>query len=495
MRQLTALDRMFLTQESPGAPMHISLLMFYTQRSAPDGAVRLRDIVQVFRERAHLVPMLHEKVQEVPFGLDNPYWVADPDLNVESHISHVALPHPGDWRQLCILAARLHARGVDRSRPLWELVVIEGLDGIDFLPKGSFALFLKMHHAAVDGVAALNALEVLHDEHPRKTKRVSPQVGDDEPGPGTNRMLGNAGLNALRSPARWWRLAKELVPAVRFIGTGVREGRFGTASPRVNTRFNTRISSYRVVESAFFALDELQLMRKAESGATVNDVVVTIIGGAMRRYLQSRGELGDSSPVTIAPLSFREAGEREFGGNLVSAVAFPIHTVIEDPLERLHAVRRDSAVAKETAKALGPRTALDLFEAIPPQLAALGFLSLGTRLLTSTGIATPVNTVITNVPGPRIPLYLAGARLVSMTGFGPIMDSMGLFHAVISYDGQLSIAINSCREMMPDPAFYAECIYSSFEELRAAAAMHARKPAARKATTVPRRAKRRSKRS
>ena len=127
-------------------------------------------------------------------------------------------------------------------------------------------------------------------------------------------------------------------------------------------------------------------------------------------------------------------------------------------------------MAKETAKALGPRTALDLFEAIPPQLAALGFLSLGTRLLTSTGIATPVNTVITNVPGPRIPLYLAGARLVSMTGFGPIMDSMGLFHAVISYDGQLSIAINSCREMMPDPAFYAECIQSSFEELKKAAA-------------------------
>ena len=187
----------------------------------------------------------------------------------------------------------------DRSRPLWELVVIEGLDGIDFLPKGSFALFLKMHHAAVDGMAALTALEVLHDEHPRPAQRVVPQLEDDEPGPGTNRMLGNAGLNALRSPARWWRLAKELVPAVRFIGTGVREGRFGTASPRVNTRFNTRISSYRVVESAFFALDELQLMRKAESGATVNDVVVTIIGGAMRRYLQSRGELGDSSPCLL----------------------------------------------------------------------------------------------------------------------------------------------------------------------------------------------------
>ncbi len=490
MRQLTALDRMFLTQESQGAPMHISLLMFYSQGTAPGGVVRLRDIVQVFRERAHLVPMLHEKVQEVPFGLDNPYWVADPDLNVESHISHIALPQPGDWRQLCILAARLHARGVDRSRPLWELAVIEGLDGIDFLPKGSFALFLKIHHAAVDGMAALHTLEVLHDEHPRKTKRVAPQIEDDEPGPGTNRMLGNAGLNVLRSPGRWWRLAKDLVPAARYIGAGVRDGRFGNASPRVNTRFNKRISSHRVVESTFFALDELRAIRQAESGATLNDVVVTIIGGAMRRYLQSRGELGDISPVTIAPLSLREAEEREFGGNLVSVLAFPIHTVIEDPLERLHAVRRDSAAAKETAQALGPRTALDLFAAIPPQLAALGFLSLGTRLLTSTGIATPVNTVITNVPGPRVPLYLAGAQLVSMTGFGPIMDSMGLFHAVISYDGQLSIAINSCREMMPDPAFYAECIQSSFEELRAAARTGSQQPASRSKPPLRRNAKR-----
>jgi len=189
----------------------------------------------------------------------------------------------------------------------------------------------------------------------------------------------------------------------------------------------------------------------------------------MRKYLQARGEYSDVSPLTVAPLSFRDASEQGYGGNLVSAMIFPIHSEIENPVERLAAVRKDSAAAKEMAQAMGPRTALDLFQAIPPQLASLAFLPSGTRMLSSTRMNTPVNTVITNVPGPRNTLYLAGARLVSMAGFGPIMDSMGLFHAVMSYDGTLSIAINSCREMMPDPAFYADCIRASFDELRRSA--------------------------
>jgi diacylglycerol O-acyltransferase / wax synthase len=485
MRQMSALDRMFLTQESQGAPMHISLLLFYSQQTAPGAKVRFRDIVRVFRERANAVPMLHEKVQEVPLGLDNPWWVHDQDLNVETHLHHLALPQPGDWRQLSILAARLHARALDRSRPLWEAYVIEGLDNIEFLPRGSFAVFLKMHHAAVDGMAALHAIDLLHDEHPRRAREM-PSIAGVLQQPDPRQMLARAGLNALRTPLRWGRLAADVVPAAQRLYQGVREKRFGQAPERVNTRFNARISSYRVVDSVFFSLADIKAIRVMVKGCTLNDVVVAIIGGALRRYLLARGELGAASPVTIAPMSFREAEEREVGGNRVSAMAFPVHSVIEDPVARLDAVRRDSAAAKEMAQAMGSRTALDLFEAIPTQMAALAFLSAGTRLLTATGIATPVNTVITNVPGPQNPLYLAGARLVTMAGFGPIMDSMGLFHAVMSYDGQLSIAFNSCRAMTPDPAFYAECINASFDEMRVAAGRHARQ-ARRNTATAPQR--------
>ncbi len=469
MRQLSALDRLFLTQENARTPAHLSALLFYSQQTARDGRVRLRDIVNVFAGRAHEVPFLHCRVQEVPFGLDNPYWVHDEHFNVESHVNHVALPKPGDWRQLCIMAARIHARPVDRSRPLWEATVIEGLDNIEFLPRGSFAILLKVHHAAVDGIAALKALERLHDTAPVAVHQDTGEPDSDDREVPTAEMLARAGLHALGTPLRWGRLAGSLVPAVGRMVAAVREQR-GTRSPgAVNTRFNGQISSYRVVESTFFALAELKAIRAAVPDSTLNDVVVTVIGGAMRKYLQSRGELGDVSPVTIAPLSVREAEARELGGNRVSAMAFPIHTTIEDPLQRLAAVQRDSAGASQIAAALGPRHALELLDAVPPQLASLGFLQLGTRLLMASGIAMPINTVITNVPGPQVPLYLAGARLVTMAGFGPIVDSMGLFHAVMSYDGKVSIAINSCREMMPDPAFYAECIVASFEELRAAA--------------------------
>ncbi len=469
MHQLTALDRLFLTQESPRCAAHLSALLFYSQQTAPGGRVRLRDIMNVFAERAREVPFLHCRVQEVPFGLDNPYWVHDGHFNIESHVNHVALPKPGDWRQLCIMAARIHARPVDRSRPLWEATVIEGLDHIEFLPRGSFAILLKVHYAAVDGLAALQALERLHDTAPHAVHEAASEPRADDGQLPASEMLARAGLHALGTPLRWGRLVGNLVPALGRMAAAVREQRAGHSPAAVNTRFNGRVSSYRVIESTFFSLAELKAVRAAVPHSTLNDVVVSVIGGAMRRYLQSRGELGEVSPVTIAPLSVREAEARELGGNLASAMAIPLHTTIEDPLERLAAVQRDAAGAGKIAQALGPHNALDLIEAVPSQLASLGFLEFGMRLLLATGIAVPVNTVITSVPGPQRPLYLAGARLVTMAGFGPVMDSMGLFHAVMSYDGKVSIAINSCREMMPDPAFYAECIVASFEELREAA--------------------------
>lgn len=491
MRQLSALDRLFLTREDPRTPAHLSALLFYSQQTAPGGRVRLRDIVNVFAERAHAVPFLHCRVQEVPFGLDNPYWVHDKHFNVESHVNHVALPKPGDWRQLCIMAARIHARPVDRSRPLWEATVIEGLDNIDFLPRGSFAILLKVHHAAVDGIEALKAVERLHDTAPAAVHEDAGDARGDEGELPAGEMLARAGLHALGTPLRWGRLAGNLLPAVARVVAAVRGQRGARAAGAVSTRFSGRVSSYRVVESTFFALAELKAIRAAVPHSTLNDVLVTVIGGAMRRYFQSRGELGDVSPLTIAPVSVREAEARELGGNMVSAMAFPIHTTIEDPLERLAAVQRDAAGARQIAEALGPHNALDLLEAVPPQLASLGLLEIGTRLLMAAGIAMPVNTVITSVPGPQAPLYLAGARLVTMAGFGPITDAMGLFHAVMSYDGRVSIAINSCREMMPDPAFYAECIVASFETLRDAAAA-AKPPGAVRAKGVTKRAQARA---
>ena len=297
MRQLSALDRLFLTRENPRTPAHLSALLFYSQQTAPGGRVRLRDIVNVFAERAHAVPFLHCRVQEVPFGLDNPYWVHDKHFNVESHVNHVALPKPGDWRQLCIMAARIHARPVDRSRPLWEATVIEGLDNIDFLPRGSFAILLKVHHAAVDGIEALKAVERLHDTAPAAVHEDAGDARGEEGELPAGEMLARAGLHALGTPLRWGRLAGNLLPAVARVVAAVRGQRGARAAGAVNTRFSGRVSSYRVVESTFFALAELKAIRAAVPHSTLNDVLVTVIGGAMRRYFQSRGPLQEPGVV------------------------------------------------------------------------------------------------------------------------------------------------------------------------------------------------------
>ncbi len=194
--------------------------------------------------------------------------------------------------------------------------------------------------------------------------------------------------------------------------------------------------------------------------------MVTVVAGALRKYLHSKGETPAFTPMAMIPVSYRGEDEREDGGNLVTAMSMAIHSEIEDPLERLMRVHEESMSAKSYTAAIGARTAQDLAQLIPPQIASLAMLRTGTRLMFSSGVSAPVNTVITNVSGSAVPLYLCGAKLVGCAGFGPIMDSVGLFHAVMSCSGRISIAINACREMLPDPGFYAECIELSYAELR-----------------------------
>ena len=174
MQQLTGIDTLFLTQETERTPLHISPLLIYDPSTAPGGSVRFKDILRLFESRLHLAPIFRRKLVQVPFDLDYPYWVETEDFDLEFHVRHIALPRPGDWRQLCIQVARLHARILDRSHPLWEAYVIEGLDNIEGLPKGSFALFLKMHHAAIDGVAGAEIIGAIHDTEPRAVGRAYP---------------------------------------------------------------------------------------------------------------------------------------------------------------------------------------------------------------------------------------------------------------------------------------------------------------------------------
>ena len=469
LQQLTGLDALFLTQEAADTPMHIGLLMLYRPPGSSGAVVRFKDLLGTFRRRAHAAPVFYQTLGEVPFGMDYPFWLDARQLDIEFHLRHIALPRPGDWRQLCIQVARLQARILDRSRPLWEAYVIEGLDNIDFLPAGSFAIFFKMHHAAVDGASAIEAIHALHDTRPRPGKEPPAAAYEPRPRPGSLQLLGRAYVNRLRSPTRWLRAVQDILPIPGRLRSGFREHRLQPPKARHSTRFNGPISPHRAVEARFFPLDEVRSIKAAAGTVTINDVMVTVVAGALRKYLEAKGERPEFSPMAMIPVSFRSDGEREAGGNLVTAMSLAIHSEIEDPLERLQQVHEEALSSKAYTAAIGPRTPLDLAQLIPPQIASLAMLRAGTGLMFSSGASAPVNTVITNVAGSRVPLYLCGARLVGCAGFGPIMDSVGLFHAVMSAGDSISIAINACRNMLPDPGFYAECLQAAYDELRDAA--------------------------
>jgi len=471
MQQLTGIDTLFLTQETERTPLHISPLLIYDPSTAAGGHVRFKDILRLFESRLHLAPIFRRKLVEVPFGLDYPYWVEADDFDLEFHVRHIALPKPGDWRQLCIQLARLHARILDRSRPLWEAYVIEGLDNVEGLPRGSFAVFLKMHHAAIDGVSGAEIIGAIHDTQAKPEPRVSARARQWHPDTQPSRLglLGRAWLHNTTQPARLAQTIGAIVPAVQRVRDGLRENRFRAGNrERTNTRFNGRIGAHRVVDARFFDLRDIKNIKDLVPGATVNDVVVTIVAGALRKYLLARGELPQASLVAGAPINVRTETDRGTGGNLVSMMTLSIYTDIADPLERLHQVHDECVSSKEYSNAIGARTLTDLTQTIPPRVAALGFRAASQTML-MTGATSPINTIISNVPGPQVPLYLCGARLVRSAGCGPILDHMGLFHAVLSYEGGISIAVTSCRDMLPDPAFYAECIGDSFAELRNAA--------------------------
>ena len=463
MKQLSGHDASFLYMETPRAPMSGGGLNIYDPSTAPGGRVTFKGILGHFESRLHLAKSFREKLAYVPFGLDHPWWVEDRDFDLEYHIRHIALPKPGDWRQLCIQTARLISRPLDMARPLWEVYVIEGLDNVEGVPPGSFALVSVGHHASMDGVSGMEMTTATHDlsadvEPPAPP--AEPWTPDREPTPWE--LLTRASVNNLRSPAHMTRVVGRTVRGLgRLPGPLAR--REAALPPRnvVRTRFNATVSAHRVLEGCRFDFATVRRMKEAIPGATVNDAVLTIVGGALRMYLDSKGELPDEPLVVMAPVSVRDEAERGTAGNQVSAMFVSLRTDIEDPVKRLAAVHDSTTKSKALNNAIGAKTLTEITTLVPGQLAGLAART-SSRLGMANRTNPPYNTVVTNIPGPRVPLYLAGAQLVAMFGFGMIHDGMGLMHVVNSYLDDLVVSVTSDREMMPDPAFYAECLTDSF---------------------------------
>ncbi len=470
MEQLGALDASFLYGENERVANHIGGLYIYDQSTVPGGMVRFRQILQYLAARIHRAPRYRQKAVSVPLNLDHPYWVDDSRFDIEYHVRHLALPRPGDWRQLCILASRLHDRPLDLSRPLWTLDVIEGLDNVEGLPPGSFAIVTKLHHAALDGMSAASMNTALHETEPGlRLGTPEPWTPGREPDP--MELLGRAHLNNLAQPMRFiQRLAESMPAQARFLAVMGDEAMRSPApvGPVPVTRFNGAISGRRVVNGISFDLAALKTLKEAVAGVTLNDLMLALGGGALRRYLSARNELPDEPLVTMAPVSTRSRrASGPAAGNEAAAMLASLATDVADPRKRLEAVHASTFSAKALNQAIGNRLLSDYQQFMPAAAS-----SMAARFFAQMRMNSPMrplfNTVMTNVPGPQHPLYFCGARMVNQYGLGMIQDGEGLFHAILSYDGKLTVTAVSDREMMPDPEFYMSCFRDSFDELNAA---------------------------
>jgi WS/DGAT/MGAT family acyltransferase len=466
MNQLSGLDNLFLQAESPRTPMHITPVMIYDPSTVPQGSLQFEDIRAHFEANLGKSAIFRRKLLRAPFGSDKPYWIDDEDFDLDLHVFHAALPKPGGWRELCATVADLHSIKLDQDRPLWEAYVVGGLDNIEGLPPGSFAIILKVHHAAIDGVSGAEIISALHSFRPDEAPETQAYSWQPEKAPGAMEVMWRATVNSTLRPTALTQTLRELIPAVR--DANKRSEKKTEIGQRFKTRFNQRVSGHRVGDALRVDFEDIRQIKNSAEDVTINDVVVSIVGGALRRYLAAKNELPEESLVAGAPINTRSKDDSESAGNLISMMRIPLRTDIADPLERLARVHSAALKSKTYAKAIGVRAMTDIADSLSPS-----WLALGVRAVTAEGlnkrIPTPLHVMVSNVPGPPVDLYLRGARLTDILAFGPLVDQAGLFHGVTSIGGSMAITFTSCRDMLPDPEFYRQCLSDSFEELHRAA--------------------------
>jgi WS/DGAT/MGAT family acyltransferase len=492
MRQLGVTDAAFINIENPTVPQQIGSLGIYDPSTAPGGFVRFKDVLRSFQRRLQQNPIFRTRLVEVPFGLDRPYWVLDPNFDVEFHIRHIALPKPGDWRQLCIQVARLHSRALDMSRPLWECYIIEGLDNIPDLPPGSFAVYTKIHHSLVDGVGGQAFMTALHDLEPvppapEEYAEASARFGDLQPS--DVRLLG---MTLARLPTRIAGGLREGAGTAREIVQTVRRLlRDELPAPQLNgpkSRFDQPAGHNRVFEGRLFTLDEFKALKNA-AGVTLNDIAVALVSGAMRKYLLAHNELPTGTLLATMPVNMRARGGDTAQNNPVGSMQAALHTDIEDTRERVAAIKRSIDAGKMWIDT--PLVSImNVAGALPPAVAKPLWRTYVRNKLTRF-LPLGQSTVITNIPGPPFPIYCAGARMHCMYPLGLVNPGLGLFHAVFSYGGKVSVSVLADREQMPDPEFYRACLDAAWEELNEALLSV---PVEEPVQTVPSRIKRKTRR-
>jgi len=490
MKQLSGLDATFLHMETASQFGHVSSLCIYEK---PSGAY---DPLAAFRRqverRLHLLEPLRRRLVEVPLGLDHPFWIEDPDFDLDFHIRHTGVPPPGDDEQLQELVARLIGRPLDRAHPLWEMYVIEGL------ANDRFAVLTKIHHATVDGASGAELTMLILDATPDAAD-VTPDVDwRPDPAPTDMQVLARASVNLVRKPGRALLLSaralRELGEATRNpaiieasrqwrrslrgpLGQLLNRGRkrdeerdpppsLPTAmAPR--TPFNGPITAHRKFAFRAASLQQVKDIKNA-LGATVNDVVMAVCAGALRTYLEKRNELPDAPLVSMIPVSIRTGEETDKWTNRVSGLLALLPTNEPDPIERVRKVHDAMVSSKELFNAIPADTLTDFAQFPSPAMFARA-TRMAVRWRLADRFNPPANLVISNVPGPREPLYAAGAKLLHYFPVSTIVDGQGLNITVQSYLDSLDFGLVSCRELVPDVGDLADDIIREIDALAVAA--------------------------
>jgi diacylglycerol O-acyltransferase len=464
MQHLSAIDGAFLHIETPETPMHVGSLHVF-QPPTGDHLNWVEGVKEHVLKRMHLAPVFTRKLALMPFDLANPVWIEDDDIDIDYHIRHVLLPKPGSMRQLEALAARLHSSLLDRSRPLWEFYVIEGL------ADGNVGFYAKVHHAAIDGQAGVALANAVYDVTPEPRTVKAPRHRR-----GNRYQLGVAELLTAALEHQFAQLVAfgKLLPGVARTGYGMAkeaiaargkgggQGILSRLRLAPATPFNTTITNQRAFAGVSLPLDEVKRIGRAH-GASINDMVMWLCATALRQYLKEARELPARSLVSMVPVSLRAEGDAS-ANNQVTGTLADLHTQIADPLERLQAIMAGTAAMKKEMGAVKGVMPTDFPSLGSPWLLS-GLMSLygRSRLADKLRLA---NVTISNVPGPKFPLYLAGARMLNYFPVSIAVHGVALNITVQSYENQLCFGLIACRRAVPDLHELAGDLQRAMDQLR-----------------------------
>lgn len=476
--QISGQDATFLYAESPSSPMHIGTL------TVVEGSLKYEDFKAIIASKLHLIPKFRKRLVNVPFNVDYPFWVDDPNFDLDLHLHRYKLPDPANWKTLRDLTSSIFSDSLDLRRPLWSVSFIEGLDNVSQVPKGSVAIISKIHHVMIDGSSGVGIMAKLFDKTKEDAEKEIEAPKPYEPNslPDDIQLLAKSAQTFFKDPLKLPKFFGE--SAMSFVKGKVNKQVKGNrakiqksySTPK--TIFNGTVSPKRTWGTAILSFERINNLRKIQ-GVTINDLIVAICAGGLRRYLLEKDKLPSQPLVANVPISIRTDDLKEKMNNQISNMLVKIGTHIEDPIKRLEYIQFQTNQGKAKHKTVGAKSLAQMAEAVPFGLANLAS-KIYSKYKLGEFITPPFNVTITNVPGPQSALYLRGHKILGIFGLTPVLDGFGLIIAAFSYNGLVTITATSNAKSMPDADLFSRYIRESANELEEIIISNASKSTAKK---------------